>query len=250
MRQRRLDRTVHPGSLIARLPHSVQPSAVWLRSLTGWGAGMQPDQQTWDSEPLNGQHNRAAVIAALINVGGITCAIETGTYCGVTTEHLATLVESVVSIEVDPSYYSVAKERLGGSSTISLRLADSRSVLEELSAQSHVTEQPTLFYLDAHWGADLPLAAELTIICAAWSRAIVVIDDFEVPGDPGYGFDDYGPGARLDRSILPPLPGWWGAYPSLASGAESGARRGWVVLATPALRHVLDVAGLAAPWSL
>ena len=29
--------------------------------------------------------------------------------------------------------------------------------------------------------------------CVAWPEAIVMIDDFAVPADPGYGFDDYGP---------------------------------------------------------
>ena len=211
---------------------------------------MQTDDHVWDSEPLNGQHQRAAVITALIERAGITCAVETGTYRGVTTEYLATLVDSVVSVEADPAYYAIATDRLNGVGNLALHLADSRSVLKELAAHTHITDQPTLFYLDAHWGTDLPLADELTQIGAVWSRAVVVIDDFEVPGDSGYGFDDYGPGARLDRTILPALPRWWGAYPSIASADETGARRGWVVLASPAQRHVLDVPGLAPAWSL
>jgi len=60
-----------------------------------------------------------------------------------------------------------------------------------------------------------------------------MIDDFEVPGDPGYGFDDYGPGKALTASYLAPAfrefePAV--AYPSLPSSRESGRKRGCVVL--------------------
>ena len=64
-----------------------------------------------------------------------------------------------------------------------------------------------------------------------------MIDDFEVPGDPGYGFDDYGPGKRLTAQYLPDedLAGWRRFYPSLPSSEETGARRGSCVLVGPDL---------------
>jgi hypothetical protein len=59
-----------------------------------------------------------------------------------------------------------------------------------------------------------------------------VIDDFEVPGDPGYGFDDYGPGRCLTAAILPEevMAGRSALYPSVPSAEETGARRGCVVI--------------------
>ena len=42
--------------------------------------------------------------------------------------------------------------------------------------------------------------AELAV--SNFSKAVLMIDDFNVPDDPGYGFDDYGPGKRLDINYL------------------------------------------------
>ena len=64
---------------------------------------------------------------------------------------------------------------------------------------------------------------------------MVVVDDFEVPGDTGYTFDDYGPGKRLCVDYLPDVPGWGLFFPSLASAEETGGRRGCAVLVSPAL---------------
>ena len=60
------------------------------------------------------------------------------------------------------------------------------------------------FYLDAHWNDDLPLADEIDIIFSRCPWAVVMIDDFEVPSDPGYQFDDYGPGKALVLGYIRP----------------------------------------------
>ena len=39
---------------------------------------------------------------------------------------------------------------------------------------------------------------EVELAIANFSKAVLMIDDFNVPDDPGYRFDDYGPGKRLD----------------------------------------------------
>ena len=93
-------------------------------------------------------------------------------------------------------------------------------------------------YLDAHWGPDLPLREELEIIAAHWKRAVVMVDDFEVPGDSGYGFDDYGDGAALTESYLrraAALGSWTVRYPVAPSTVETGSRRGCCVLTSPAV---------------
>lgn len=59
-------------------------------------------------------------------------------------------------------------------------------------------------YLDAHWGEDLPLAEKLEIVFSWDSDAIVMIDDFQVPDDPGYAYDDYGPGKALTPDLVDP----------------------------------------------
>ena len=76
----------------------------------------------------------------------------------------------------------------------------------------------------------------------------VLIDDFRVPDDPGYAFDDYGPGKVLEPALLASLAQsslsvFW---PTAHSDAETGARRGWVVLATqgPVTDALVRVHGL------
>ena len=101
-------------------------------------------------------------------------------------------------------------------------------------------------YLDAHWEEDLPLAQELEIIASNWSHAVVMIDDFRVPGDEGYGYDDYGPGKALTADYLPfgALTDWSILYPLAASEEETGARRGCCVLASPAMSRVVQIPSL------
>ncbi len=86
-------------------------------------------------------------------------------------------------------------------------------------------------YLDAHWEDDLPLAEELRIIAGAWRSAVVMIDDFQVSDDDGYGFDDFGPGKALTQSYLPKedLAGWELYYPRARCLRKRavGAVAGW-----------------------
>jgi hypothetical protein len=91
------------------------------------------------------------------------------------------------------------------------------------------------FYLDAHWNADLPLNAELDLIGTHWQSYVIMIDDFQVPDDNGYGYDDYGPGKVLDLSLLEAQIKKYNLkvfFPAARSNEESGGKRGCVVLAS------------------
>jgi hypothetical protein len=64
--------------------------------------------------------------------------------------------------------------------------------------------------------------------------AVVMVDDFQVPFDAGYGYDDFGPGKALTPAyiaaamIAHKLEAY---FPSTPSYAETGERRGCIVLA-------------------
>jgi hypothetical protein len=93
-------------------------------------------------------------------------------------------------------------------------------------------------YLDAHWNDDLPLAEELEIVFGACPNAIVMIDDFQVPFDDGYGYDDYGTGRSLTAELVEPTIAAHSLqvfYPSTPSLQETGARRGCAVITNKAL---------------
>jgi hypothetical protein len=183
--------------------------------------------------PFNGQERRVAAVRDIFSRVQFNSIIETGTYRATTTHLLRALSSApVASIEAESRYYHYARVRLWRRHVRVIH-GDSATVLRVLAREPLWKRSPAFFYLDAHWLHALPLPAELEIIASAWSDFAVLIDDFRVPGDAGYGYDDYGPGRTLESAILAPLAGknvvaYW---PSARSASETGARRGWVVLA-------------------
>jgi hypothetical protein len=96
-------------------------------------------------------------------------------------------------------------------------------------------QAPVIFYLDAHWHQDLPLEDEINIICRHLKDFAILVDDFAVPGDTGYAYDNYGTGKSLDLATFSPCfqrNNLSVFFPSLQSKFESGARRGSVLLAS------------------
>jgi hypothetical protein len=79
----------------------------------------------------------------------------------------------------------------------------------------------------------LPLFEETRILFALSSGIVVMIDDFQVPDDLGYSFDSYGTAATLNLAYLRlgEIPETRVFFPALPSLAETGARRGCIVLA-------------------
>jgi predicted O-methyltransferase YrrM len=191
---------------------------------------------TWGG-PFNGQEGRQAMLRSLAGSVHVDVVLETGTYRGTSTEAFADLFGTPVhTVEKNPRFYTYSAVRLGRDPRITVTRGDSRAFLLD-QARRHSGE--TVFvYLDAHWEDDLPLPEELQIIAAGLPRAVVMIDDFQVSGDPGYGYDDYGPGKALTEKSLPRMAGWTLCYPSVASHHETGQRRGCCVLFSPALSDV------------
>lgn len=196
--------------------------------------------------PLNGQEHRRAIVRALARSVAFDRVLETGTYRGTSTEFFAAVFGTPVdTVEGNLRNFTFSIKRLGSQSQIRVQLGDSRTFLTSLAG----TASETVFiYLDAHWEEDLPLREELEIIKATWPRAVVMIDDFQVPGDSGYAYDDYGPGKALVEGYLPAMPGWALLYPSLPSAQETGAKRGSCVLVSPGLS--VQIPELTSPNTL
>ncbi len=187
--------------------------------------------------PFNGQAFRQRLFAELCARVPFAAIIETGTYRGATTAHFRQIARVPVhSFESTLRYHGFARARLWLARGVHLHGSDSRAGIARLAASRALPPGPVFFYLDAHWHDDLPLADEVDLAFTHWPQAVVMIDDFAVPDDPGYGFDDYGPGKALTLAYLgsrtaPPTAVW---FPACASSAETGARRGCVMLARDA----------------
>jgi hypothetical protein len=215
---------------------------------------LRPSHRNPWQGPLNGQVRRREIVRELADSFRFDNVIETGTHRGTTTSFFSTsLGVRVDTVEHDPRLAAYCRWRFALRRNVHVALGDSRGFLTELARQQGSTDETVLIYLDAHWGPGLPLGEELQIVGAAWRRAIVMIDDFEVPGDGGYGFDDYGPGNTLSTRLLDQaaLSGWSVFYPRAASTDETGAKRGCVVLASPELAPTAhDVPSLRAAQTL
>jgi hypothetical protein len=193
--------------------------------------------------PFNGQARRREIFDALTALN-FAAIIETGTYLGTTTQCFAETGLPVFSVEGHPRRYGFVKARFLRFRNVSLRLGDTRlqlrKILTELSAESR--NKPLFFYLDAHWKKDLPLGDELRIVLESCAQPTIMIDDFEVADDPGYGFDNYGEGKALAGEYIEPFIARHGLsafYPAASSSEETGFKRGSIVLVKEATKGQL-----------
>jgi predicted O-methyltransferase YrrM len=197
------------------------------------------DHPKWlESEQIgfNGQQNRKKIFQDVIKKVDFDAIIETGTWNGNTTGYMAKMAGlPVYTCELVKPYYSVAKMRLqeiAAMQSLYFHQQDSRSFLKEL-ASTELSQKKVFIYLDAHWYEDLPLREELELIGKTWKESVIMIDDFQVPGDPGYGYDNYGIGKKLTLDLILDLLHTLDLvpfFPALSSEQETGAKRGCIVL--------------------
>lgn len=214
--------------LLKALRRHIGESAV-TGALEYW---LRPGKKKAWGGPFNGQVQRLRIFEALSQSIAFRAIVETGTFRGTTTSLFAKCGVPVYSVEASPRYHAYARLRLSRMrERVTLSLGDSREFLARLAATPGVPKINVFFYLDAHWGEDLPLRSELETIFSAWRASIVMVDDFAVPGTD-YAFDRYGPGKSLDLEYLAPLSHLKlvAFFPSADPLEESGARRGCVVL--------------------
>lgn len=234
----RLRRTVEGG--LSAIEHRAPVAAAY-------GDWIDPRRHGSWGGPMNGQPGRRTLTRALASVAEPRAVIETGTFRGTTTQFLWDVCGCPVwTVEASPRNAAFARWRFLQATEVTVCVGDSRAWLRRLGDDSHVPKGDVLFYLDAHWGAELPLREELTAVLARWRDPIVMVDDFAVPGDPGYGFDDYGPDRRLELSYLPSelMDGFVPLFPVLRSSDEAGLRRGCVVIVSRSRADRLLAAGV------
>src|SRR6266446_8119416 len=157
---------------------------------------------TLDEAAFNGQFSKHLVWNELKPKLAGSFAVETGTYLGGTTSLLARAFSRVLTIDINAVFQEQAKLKTGDATNVEFILSDSASFLRQ-NLPKWVDEGclPEFFYLDAHWDPVCPLAEEVELISRSCHDAIVMIDDIEVPGDAGYGFDRYEK-AVLDKNYL------------------------------------------------
>ena len=196
-----------------------------------------PSLRLIGAKPFNGQIKRMDLFRDILDVCAISMVIETGTCRGATTEYMASNFSGrIYSCELNRRYFEYAKQRLAKWGNVEVTLTDSRQFLKGLVDLSLARGRSAFFYLDAHWNKDLPLLGEIALILNSNCGAVVMIDDFEVPLDEGYGYDTYGRGKKVCLQMLSSFRDRleYAYFPSLPATSESGPRRGCLVFTTSA----------------
>lgn len=112
--------------------------------------------------------------------GSLQTFIETGTYKGDMVEKMRNNFGKIYSIELDSELYRQAKKRFAGESYIRIIHGDSALELKKILLE---TEEPALFWLDAHAGGAItafnsPIVAELDAIFSHSVRGhVILVDD-------------------------------------------------------------------------
>jgi hypothetical protein len=192
--------------------------------------------------PMNGQASRIEMVQQIITRCGIERIVETGTFLANTTVWFASFGMPVMTVEISARYFGFSRARLRAHNNVTIYEGNSIDFLRSIAGATDPTA-PTLFYLDAHWLDHLPLREEVEIVTANFPNSVIVVDDFEVPDDPGYGFDDYGTDKRLSLDYLLQAATLSLAiyFPVVHSKQETGARRGSVTLtASHEFEGILD----------
>ncbi|MDV6033274.1 MAG: hypothetical protein F9B45_24945 [Phycisphaera sp. RhM] len=188
---------------------------------------------------MNGQHRRKEVVEQLFDQFAFEQVLETGTFLGATTGYFATKFRvPVYTSELMHRNYHFSRRTLRNLENVNLHLQDSRSFIRQLSTNTEITSKRTFFYLDAHWYDDLPLEDEIDLLAPSWKDFVILIDDFQVPGDSGYLYDDYGPGKALTMQYLSAAVKRHQLsvfFPKASSETETGKKRGYCILASPTL---------------
>jgi hypothetical protein len=206
----------------------------------------RPSYLAAEEAGFNGQRIRKQIFRDIIKRVRFDAIAETGTWVGDSTGFLS---ESsglpVYSCELNARFHALARLRLAQLSDIHLHLADSRKFLQDLTSTLDAGKR-VFFYLDAHWYADLPLRQEIEIIAGHWGEHVILIDDFQVPGDTDYGYDAYGSDKQLSLGLIEdlfPKHGLTPFFPTTPGAEESGRRRGCIVLAKgiDVTQHLSDV---------
>jgi hypothetical protein len=128
----------------------------------------------------------ALMVDELIREYGCDAIAETGCFAGDTTFYLARRYPGlpVYSCDIDRACAAFTARRLVGCLNADVTCEESPGMLTRIASR----HARPLAFLDAHWGADWPLIAELGIATAA--AGVAVIHDFDI-GHDRFSHDTY-----------------------------------------------------------
>ena len=165
----------------------------------------------------------------LVEDNSIDVVIETGTYHGVSTEAFANMDVDVHTVELNDTYFSIAKSILSKYPNVHQHKGSSPEFLAGILPT--LKGKKLLIFLDAHWNGT-PLIEELQAIAASGIEPIIAIHDFQVP-NKDFGFDSYNGQDYTWDWIAPHVSNIYKSFNHYYNTEATGSRRG-VVFIEPA----------------
>jgi hypothetical protein len=148
----------------------------------------------------------ALMVDELIRHYGCDAIAETGCFAGDTTFYLARRYPGlpVYSCDIDRECAAFTAKRLASFPNSEVTCENSPGMLARVVSR----HARPLAFLDAHWGPDWPLIAELGIVTAA--AGVAVIHDFDI-GHDRFSYDTYDgvPCGPLMLSAMATPPSWY-----------------------------------------
>ena len=155
-------------------------------------------------------HRKRRIVAGYATSFAVSTFVETGTYRGDTSAVLCTLVDRVISIELDPRLADLARARFAESPNVEIITGDSADVLPGVVRG---LTAPGLFWLDGHFSDGVtalgsqvtPIEQELcTVLHPGGPDHVVLIDDARLfDGTNGYPTLE-----RVQARATELRPGW------------------------------------------
>ena len=186
----------------------------------------------WEEMCLNGQKFRRKILEKFLNNSKFELIVETGTEYGFTTKFLSNYCDKILTVEKSKPVYLLALANLKEISNIKLIQNDSKKIFEILKDNDeNYNKKKIFFYLDAHSEDDYPLIDELSFIIKNIENFVILIDDFQVPNDDGYGYDSF-QGKKLNIKFIKDLltNDLSLFFPAIKSSQETGRLRGYVFI--------------------
>jgi len=150
---------------------------------------------------FNNECIRSYIIWSIHKCLMCTSFVETGTLYGATAGYVRrTFKTPVFTSEINRTYYLISKFNLIWFRGINKFLSNSPDFLRQICTAVSIGNCP-MFYLDAHWYDYVPLPEELAIIAENCEKCVIVIDDFFVPSEPEFRYDDY-ESLRIDLDVV------------------------------------------------
>lgn len=120
--------------------------------------------------------------------------LETGTNVGSTLQFVAKQFPKVqcLSCEPDPGAFAEAQKNTAGHNNVRIKNCDAISFLHGAEEELPARGSGLVCWVDAHGhGFQWPLREEIKFLTERFPEAAIFIDDFKVPGNDLFGYDQY-----------------------------------------------------------